>query len=252
MADMSVTKTGSASGAVGQNLNYSITVDNLGPANASNVRVQDTWTSGLATFFAANPPLCTSIAANRVRCDLGSMSSSANPITIRLTLRAALGGQLTNTATVTLGSSATDPNSGNNSDSATTRIALTDGPASERDMTYRSSIAVEPRSGQVRGQIVVNGRSYQATDNSGDFLYAARVSDGPNRIETRLDVPAGASGMWRFDFGGSQDFVSGSLRVESGQVLSQDGASVVFKVGREAPSPRFTFEVGEGRRTPPR
>jgi uncharacterized repeat protein (TIGR01451 family) len=248
MADMSVTKTGSASGAVGQNLNYSITVDNLGPANAPNVRVQDTWTSGLATFVGANPPLCSPTAANRVVCDLGSMTSAANPITIRLTLRAAQRGQLTNTATVTLGSSTTDPNGGNNSDSVMTRIALTDGPASERDMTYRSSMAVEPRSGQVRGQIVVNGGSFQATDNSGDFAYAARVTDGLNRIETRLDIPSGVTGTWRFDFGGSQDFVAGSLRVESGRVHSQDGASITFAIRHGAPPPRFVFEVGEGRR----
>jgi uncharacterized repeat protein (TIGR01451 family) len=247
MADMSVSKTGSASGAVGQNINYSITVDNLGPSNASNVRIQDTWTSGLATFVAANPPLCTSTAANRVVCDLGPMTSAANPITIRLTLVAAQRGQLTNTATVTLGSP-TDPNSGNNSDSVMTRLALTDGPSSDPDMSYRSSIVVEPRTGQVRGQIVVNGGSFQATDNSGDFAYATRVMEGLNRIETRLDIPAGASGMWRFDFSGSKDFVAGSLRVESGQVLSQDGASLVFAVRSGTSAPRFTFEVGQGRR----
>lgn len=250
-ADMSVGKTGSAGAAVGQSFNYSVTVDNLGPSNASNVRVQDTWTAGLALFVAATPPICTSTSANRVVCDLGSMTSAASPITIRLTLRATQGGMLTNTATVTLGSP-TDPNSSNNSQSVMTRIALTDGPPAESDMTYRSSIVVEPRSGQVRGQIVVNGGSYQATDNSGDFSYTARVHDGLNRMETRLEVPAGSSGFWRFDFGGSQEFVVGSFLVESGQILSRDGASIVFAVRRGAPVPRFTFEVGEGRRIPPR
>jgi hypothetical protein len=110
---------------------------------------------------------------------------------------------------------------------------------------------VEPRSGQIRGQILVNGGSFQATDNSGDFAYTARVREGLNRIETRLDLSPGSSGFWRFDFGASQAFVSGSLRVESGQVLAQDGASLVFAVGRGAPAPRFTFEAGEGRRIPP-
>jgi hypothetical protein len=98
----------------------------------------------------------------------------------------------------------------------------------------------------------VNGGSYQVTDNAGDFAYTARVQEGLNRIETRLELPAGSSGFWRFDFGGSPEFVAGSLRVESGQILSQDGASIVFGVGRGSSAPRFTFEVGEGRRMSPR
>ena len=100
-----------------------------------------------------------------------------------------------------------------------------------------------------RGQIVVNGGSFQATDNSGEYAYTARVQEGLNRVETRLDLSAGSSGFWRFDFGASAEFVSGSLRVESGQALSHDGASIVFALGRGAPPPRFTFEVGEGRRS---
>jgi hypothetical protein len=250
-ADMSVTKTGSASAAVGQNFNYSVTVDNLGPSTGAGVRVTDTWTAGLASFVNASPSICSSTAANQVVCDLGSMTSAANPITIRLTLLATQRGTLTNTASVSLASPA-DPVSSNNSASAATRIALTDGPAAEMDLTYRSSIGVEPRNGQVRAQILVNGGSFQATDNSGDFAYTARAHDGVNRIETQLDVPAGSSGIWRFDFGASREFVSGSIRVELGQVLAQDGASIVFALGRRAPAPRFTFEVGEGRRSPPR
>jgi hypothetical protein len=158
---------------------------------------------------------------------------------------------LTNTASVAL-NSPNDPVSSNNSQSVPTRIALTDGPPADMDMTYRSSIDVAPRNGSVRGQIVVNGGSFQATDNAGEYGYTVRVQKGQNRVETRLDLPAGSAGTWRFDFGASAEFVSGSLRVESGQVLSNDGASIVFTLGRGAPPPRFTFEMGEGRRSRPR
>ena len=250
-ADLTLTKTGSASGAVGQNLNYSITVRNLGPSNAAGVRVIDTWTAGLADFVGSSPVGCTPQTANRVRCDIGSMPAGGNPITIRITLVARLRGTLTNSASVAL-NSPNDPVSSNNSQSVQTRIALTDGPPADMDLTYRSSIDVAPRNGSVRGQIVVNGGSFQATDNAGEYGYTARVQAGQNRVETRLDLPVGSSGTWRFDFGASAEFVSGSLRVESGQVLSQDGASIVFTLGRGAPPPRFTFEVGEGRRSPPR
>lgn len=250
-ADMRVTKTGAASATVGQNFNYSITVDNLGPSTADGVRVVDSWTAGLAAFVASSSSLCGAVSASEVQCDLGSMTSAANPITVRLTLRATRAGTLTNSAAVTL-ASPNDPNSGNNSQSVSTRItALSAGPPAELDLTYRSSIDVEPGTEPTRGQILLNGGSFQATDDAGEYAYTARVREGLNRVETRLDLSAGSSGFWRFDFGAAGEFVTGSLRVESGQVLSQDGSSIVFAVGRGAPPPRFTFEMGEGRRGRP-
>jgi hypothetical protein len=175
--------------------------------------------------------------------DLGTMTSAANPITIRLTLRAARAGTLTNGAAVTL-ASPNDPNSSNNSQSVSTRItALTADLPAEVDLTYRSSIDVEPGNQPTRGQIVVNGASFQATDDGGEYVYRVRVGEGLSRLETRLDLPAGSSGFWRFDFSAAPELV---------QVLSQDGSSIVFAVGGGASPPRFTFEIGEGRRHQPR
>jgi len=134
----------------------------------------------------------------------------------------------------------------------TTLIALTAGPPTELEMAYRSSMDVEPRNGRVRGQIVINGASFQGTDNSGEFVYTARVKEGLNRVETQMEVPGDVSASWRFDFSASAGFVAGSLRVESGQVVSHDGTSIVFAARRGAPPPRFTFEAGEARRTLPR
>ena len=250
-ADLEVRKTGPPRAPVGQTFVYQITVTNLGPSNANGVRVIDTWTAGLAQFLRSSPIACTSLSANRVRCDLGSVPAGGNPVIIDLTMNATRGGALTNTASVTL-NSPIDPVSSNNSQSVVTTLFMRAGPPAELDVRYRSSIVVEPRNGGARGQIVVNGGSFQATDDAGEYVYQARVREGVNRIETRLDVPTSSSGTWRFDFGASPEFVFGSLRVESGRVVSQDGASIVFALGREAPPPRFTFEVGEGRRSGPR
>jgi uncharacterized repeat protein (TIGR01451 family) len=248
---MRVTKTGAASAAVGQNFNYSITVDNLGPSTAEGVRVSDSWTDGLAAFVATSSNFCRPVSASQVQCDLGSMTSAANPLTVRLTLRATKAGTLTNSAAVSL-ASPTDPNKSNDSQSVSTRIsALTGDPPAEMDVTYRSSIAVQPTKGLARGHIVVNGGSFQATDDAGEYVYTVRVREGLNRVETRLELPAGSSGFWRYDFSASAEVVTGSLRVESGQVFSQDGVSIVFALGRGAPPPRFTFEIGEGRRSRP-
>ncbi len=247
-ADLSVTKSGPANVSVGQIFSYTITVDNLGPATSNGIIVTDTWTAGRAQLQFINNPSCAPVAANQFGCNLGSLASTAPPVTVVARFQATQAGSLTNTVTV-LQASPTDPNSSNNTRSVSTLIAFTAGPPAELDMAYRSSIDVEPRNGSVRGQIVING-SFQGTDNSGEFVYTARVKEGLNRVETQVDAPGDASGSWRFDFSASADFVAGSLRVESGQVFSQDGTALVFVVGGGASPPRFTFEVGEARRVP--
>ncbi|MGH9322863.1 MAG: DUF11 domain-containing protein [Vicinamibacteria bacterium] len=247
-----MTKSGPTTADVGAEFAYSITIDNLGPAEAKGILVSDNWTAGLAMFMRTNNPKCAPIAVNRVGCNIGSLKSSDPPVTIRLTLRATSAGTLNNNVSVQFPSPPTDPARGNNSDSVTTRILpLTSGPSQERDMPYRSRIEVDPRHGRVRAQIVVNGSSFQETDDSGEFTYTARVKDGVNRVDTQLVLSDRSSGFWRFDFGGSPDFVAGSFRVESGSVLSRDSTSVTFVMGAGAPPPRYTFEVGEGRRGRP-
>jgi uncharacterized repeat protein (TIGR01451 family) len=237
---------------VGQNFVHTITVDNLGPATVTGILVFDTWTAGLAMFISVNNPACAPFAANQVGCNIGSLTAAQAPVSIQVTLRATSAGTLRNDVSIDFPSPPTDPNPGNDSASLTTRIlaALTPTPSSPPELAYRSRMEVEPGRGAARGHIVLNGSVFQETDSSGEFVYTARAREGVNRIETQADLSEGASGSWRFDFGGSRDFVPGSLRVEAGRVVAQDGFSITFGLGSGTGAPRFTFQMGEGRRAP--
>ncbi len=118
---------------------------------------------------------------------------------------------------------------------------LKDG-SGELELTYRTALKVDPPGGSA-GRIVWNGSQAQETAGSGEFAYVAKVIEGENRIEAHWTATGNASGSWRFDFGAASQFVSGSIRVESGQVLSQDGSSIVFGLRSGAASPRFTIQV---------
>ena len=113
-ADLSITKTGSAFVQSGGSITYNITVQNAGPANASNVMVNDPLPAG-ETLVSATPSQGT--CSGTVTCNLGSISSGGSAtITIVANVTAPCGSTLDNTATVS--GHQPDPNSSNNSSSA--------------------------------------------------------------------------------------------------------------------------------------
>jgi PKD repeat protein len=95
-------------------------------------------------------------------------------------------------------------------------------------------------------QIAVNEAESVATVAPAPQRHRARARAGENVIEGRLLSEANEPGQWRFDFRGTTRFVSGSLRVDSGEVLTLDGESVVFRVTGKPGSPiRFRFRLEE-------
>ncbi|WP_395377361.1 hypothetical protein [Marinicella sp. W31] len=109
-ADLTLSKTldTPAPYAVGQSIQFSISVNNLGANLASNVIVNDTPTN--LTIDSVNNPNC-----NAFPCALGVLSvGQTEVITVTATINGV--GVFSNTATVT--SSTADPNSANNTDSA--------------------------------------------------------------------------------------------------------------------------------------
>ena len=113
-ADLSITKTGSAFVQSGGSITYNITVQNAGPANASNVMVNDPLPAG-ETLVSATPSQGT--CSGTVTCSLGSISSGGSAtITIVANVTAPCGSTLDNTATVS--GHQPDPNLSNNSSSA--------------------------------------------------------------------------------------------------------------------------------------
>jgi uncharacterized repeat protein (TIGR01451 family) len=116
-ADVSISKTGPNSSSPGQNVTYTITVVDSGPASAGAVTVNDPTPAGLT--FVSNTGDCVTAFP----CSLGTMTAGQiATINATFSIPANFAGTfVTNTATVTSGAS--DPNSGNNTASATTALA---------------------------------------------------------------------------------------------------------------------------------
>ena len=115
-ADVSITKTGPSSSSPGQNVTYTITVTNGGPASAGGVTVSDPTPAG--TTFVSNSGACST----PFPCSLGTMTAGQTA-TINATFNIPAnfaGASVTNTATVTSGAS--DPSSSNNTASASTSL----------------------------------------------------------------------------------------------------------------------------------
>ncbi|HVE65871.1 MAG TPA: DUF11 domain-containing protein, partial [Thermoanaerobaculia bacterium] len=124
--DLSVTKTDSPDPVLsGNNLTYTITVDNIGPNNATSVEISDPLPGG-TTFVSCAPAICTGPAVGQngtVRAVIGTLTPADAPVVLTLTVNvnAAPNSSLTNTATVL--STTPDSNAANNSASATTTVS---------------------------------------------------------------------------------------------------------------------------------
>ena len=117
-ADVSVTKTGPPSISPGQNISYTITVTNSGPASAANTFVDDATPSGLT--FAGNSGACS----GPFPCALGTLTVGQS-VVITATYNVPanfVGTTITNTATVS--TSSPETNTSNNSSTAATPISV--------------------------------------------------------------------------------------------------------------------------------
>ena len=131
-ADLQVTKTGPAAVNPGDLINYTITVMNNGPSHATSVYLDDPIPPGLV-FVSSSAPCAGGFVPV---CSLGTINAGSS-VTITLVLNVPAGyagSSLTNTATAT--HSTPDPNTSNNTGSATTAVGTADlqvtksGPAS--------------------------------------------------------------------------------------------------------------------------
>ncbi|MBV7428901.1 DUF11 domain-containing protein [Acidovorax sp. sif0715] len=115
----------------GQNLTYVITVDNVGPAAASNVIVSDTlaslvttggFQSAVASQGSCTPNGVTNGTPQNLSCNLGTLNSGAQAtVTVVVRPSIAVTGPRTNTATVR-SADVGDPNQTNNSGSVTSQV----------------------------------------------------------------------------------------------------------------------------------
>ena len=169
-ADLSITKTDSVDPVIaGNNLLYTITVDNAGPDDATNVVVTDTLPAGVSFVSSTG---CVEDPAGVPNCSLGNIVSggSAN-YTVTVSVDAATTAPLTNNVSVT--SATNDPNAANNSTSEPTAVI------GSADLSISKVDDVDP---VVAGSNLV----YTITVNN------AGPSDAQNVLVTEV-LPAGVS-----------------------------------------------------------
>src|SRR5262249_41974027 len=114
-ADLSITKTAPATAGAGQEFTYTLSGHNGGPSDATGVTVTDTLPNSV-TFVSASTG-CTN-ASGTVACTVGNLANGANATATVVVTAPNNAATLTNTATVA--GSPTDPNTANNTSSATT------------------------------------------------------------------------------------------------------------------------------------
>jgi uncharacterized repeat protein (TIGR01451 family) len=129
-ADLSVAKVGTPDPVLaGTNLTYTITVTNAGPSAASTVSLSDTLPAGTTFVSLASPGgwSCTTPAVGAggpVSCSIASLGvgNAVFTLVVNVDSTVTAGTVLSNTATAS--SATTDPNPGNESDTANTTVAV--------------------------------------------------------------------------------------------------------------------------------
>ena len=103
----------------GQNIIYTIAVQNGGPSTASNVRLTNTLPASV-TYVSANPSQGScSRSGQVVTCSFGNMASSASTM-VTIVAQAGAGGTINNVARA--GSANSDSNAANNTANTSTRV----------------------------------------------------------------------------------------------------------------------------------
>ena len=188
--DLSITKTDRPDPVfVGGRLTYTLTVRNLGPDTATNVRVADALPA--ATDFvsvATSQGTCT--GGRVVRCSLGTLANGGGAV-ITIVVRPTEPGVLINTATVV--GTEPEPNTTNNRASTPT---LVKGPFQPPVATC-PVMTVQPRSLSVgrRGLVKVlvtdknRGVSGVRVLVKGPGLYKAATTDGRGRVAISVKPP---------------------------------------------------------------
>ncbi len=188
--DLSIIKTDRPDPVfVGARLTYTLTVRNLGPDTATNVRVADALPA-TTNFVSVASSQGTCTGGRIVRCSLGTMLSGGRA-TITIVVRPTEPGALLNTATV-VGEQA-EPNTANNRSSAPTLVR---GPIAPPVASCPTMI-VQPRSlsvgkrGLVRVAVVENNRGVSGVRIlvTGPGLYKAATTNGRGRVAISVRPP---------------------------------------------------------------
>ena len=174
---------------VGARLTYTLTVRNLGPDTATNVRVADALPAA-TNFVSVASSQGTCIGGRVVRCSLGTILSGGRA-TITIVVRPTEPGALLNTATVV-----GDQSEANTANNRATAPTLVRGPIAPPVASCPTMI-VQPRSlsvgqrGLVRVAVVDKNRGVSGVRIlvKGPGLYKAATTNGRGRVAISVRPP---------------------------------------------------------------
>ncbi len=207
-ADLSITKIDSADPVnPGDPLTYTITVDNAGPADATNVVVTDTLPAGVTLVSTAG---CAEDPTGVPTCSLGDITSGSNAsYTIAVTVDGGTIGTITNMASVT--SDVNDPNAGNNMTSEDTFVNPPGGPVCDAGGPNAFGYTFCDSNDPV-------GPTFDFIDISGTGIDLNLIDDSSSTQAlgfnfdfygfTRTDVLIDSNGYLTFDLSQSSDFTN--------------------------------------------
>jgi len=109
---------------------------------------------------------------------------------------------------------------------------------------FLSALSTPPGERSARGFIRLNDSRVDEISSSGPATHVFRGLVGQNFIEAYTDSDIRGEAFWKFEFSAADHFAPGSLRVETGTVVTVDGRTIVFRLaGTAGQRVRFTFEL---------
>ncbi len=113
----------------------------------------------------------------------------------------------------------------------------------QREVTFTSQLEVPGESGTLAARVTLDGSRMVVVANGVPREMSMGVDGSDHVIEARLTKESSRPGRLSFDFNASAALKSGSLIVESGEVLSVSDRRIVFRLsGASAPVLRFRFQ----------
>jgi len=236
-ADVSITKDAPGSVNAGSTLQYELTVTNDGPSRAPNVSVLDTL-PGAVTFVSSTTSHGTcSHSGGTVSCSLGTVANGASAtITIDVIPTQTSSGSIDNSATVS--TSDTDPDTSNNTDSASTYV------------NANTFIVLEPICGEAGASVTVSGYNWETGNPWGDIeiSWEGTLLDTVNKAQnwsTTINVPSGtADGT--FTVAAYQDGPGGNeLRAETTFTIPCPSPDLIIASGPTILNPAPPVNAGD-------
>ncbi len=161
VADLAVGKTGVASGSLGANFNYTISVTNLGPSSTAGFNVTDSLPVGI--IFISSLPVTTTNAVNQIIWTNSGAFASGATTNLTLTVQAISRATYTNLATV--GGPTLDNTPANNTSSPVATI-----------ITNRPPVAVNDAASTARNVAVTIPVLVNDSDPDGDILTIVSIN----------------------------------------------------------------------------